>query len=107
MSGTCLAASGHSSQCDRPASSAPAPIANIVSVVVGLSETTRCGCAVNEIARPKSSRTTGDEMLREPLAGWRALSIALSIALSCVVPFVQDAAGIVSAANARVRRADL
>jgi hypothetical protein len=41
MSATVFAASGHSSQWERPTSRDPAPIAKSVSVVVGLRETMR------------------------------------------------------------------
>jgi hypothetical protein len=44
-------------------------MAKIVSVVVGLSDTTRCGGVENEITRPKSSRgavvSVEDDAVRE------------------------------------------
>src|SRR6185312_525605 len=73
------------------------PIAKIVSVVVGLSETTRRGCVANEIARPKSSRT-GDAT---SLAGLR------DAAALRVESRVQEAERVASVAHAAIRIADL
>src|SRR5438105_1461643 len=68
ISVTYLAESGQLSQWVRPTSRFPAPIAKIVSVVAGLSETMRFGTEAKLIVLLKSSRSD----VAESVDVWRA-----------------------------------